>query len=130
MTADEQAVLNMLLAGHTVAQAADRLGVTYDAAQYANKRAMRRVGATSRVELLRAHGIKGQVPHNRRTPLDVQREIVRERRAGAKLEWLAEEFGLHSSTVFRICKRAEVDDANEEAERMLRELDEPLKEVV
>lgn len=130
MTANEQAVVNMLLAGHTVAQAAERLGVTYYAARHASRRAMRRVGATNRVELMRAHGVVGQVPHARRTPPDVEREVVAWRRAGHKLEAIAGEYHIDVSTVLRICRRAEVREANEEAERMLRELDEPLKEVV
>jgi DNA-binding CsgD family transcriptional regulator len=130
MTADEQAVLNMLLAGHTVAQAAERLGVSYHAAQHATKRAMRRVGATSRVELCRAHGIEGKVPHARRTPEGAQREIAARRLAGEKLLSLSHDFGLDVSTIQRICRRQAVREANEAAERMLRELDEPLKEVV
>jgi hypothetical protein len=54
-------------------------------------------------------------------PLDIQRAIVERRRAGEKLESLACEFGKDVSTIHRIYKREMVREANEEADRMLRE---------
>jgi DNA-binding CsgD family transcriptional regulator len=121
MTEREQSVVNLLLAGHTVSEAAERLGLTYYAADHASRRAMVRVGARSREELMRAHGVNGRVPHARRTPLDIQRAIAVRRAAGEKLESLAREFGKDVSTIHRIYKREMVREANEEADRMLRE---------
>jgi DNA-binding NarL/FixJ family response regulator len=39
MTEREQSVVNLLLAGHTVSEAAERLGLTYYAADHASRRA-------------------------------------------------------------------------------------------
>lgn len=111
------AVLNLLVAGHTVTDAAERLGLTHGQVRHAEKIAMRRAGVKRRAELMRAHGnTDGVAPHPNRTPLDVQRAIVSRRKAGERLESLALDYGLTPSGVSRICSRARRAEGREAAE--------------
>lgn len=101
------AVLNLLVAGHSVTDTAERLGLTHGQVRHAERAVMRRAGVKRRGELMRAHGnTEPAVPHANRTPLDVQRAIVSRRKAGERLESLALDYGLSPSGVSRICSRA------------------------
>lgn len=124
-TPHQQAVTNLLIAGHSVPDAAERLGLTKAQVRHAERMAMRRAGASNRAELIRAHGNDVPVPHSNRTHESVQRRVVECRKAGYTLQAIGLLFGLSESGVSRICKRAAereaVSEANAEAARWLGE---------
>jgi DNA-binding CsgD family transcriptional regulator len=124
------AVTNLLVAGHSVTETAERLGITHGQARYAEKLAMQRAGVRRRGELMRAHGNADPVvPHPNRTPVDVQRAIVARRAAGETNKAIALRYGLSESGVSRICTRAqlallsEVRCINEHAAKELAEME-------
>jgi DNA-binding CsgD family transcriptional regulator len=124
MTTNLAAVTNLLVAGHSVSEAAERLGITHGQVRHAEKVAMQRAGVRRRGDLMRAHGnAEPVVPHANRTSLDVQRAIVARRAAGETNKAIALRYGLSESGVSRICTRARVLEANEHAARELAEME-------
>lgn len=111
------AVTNLLVAGHSVTEAGERLGLTRGQVRYAEKVAMRRAGVKRRAELMRAHGNADPVlPAPNRTPLDVQAAIVKKRKRGETNQAIALQYGLSESGVSRICKRWRVAEERGAAE--------------
>jgi uncharacterized protein (DUF433 family) len=124
MTTNLAAVTNLLVAGHSVTETAERLGITHGQVRHAEKVAMQRAGVRRRGELMRAHGnAEPVVPQANRTPLDVQRAIVARRAAGETLEAIALSYGLSPSGVSRICTRARVLEANAYAAKELADME-------
>lgn len=101
------AVTNLLVAGHTVTEVAERMDLTRGQVRHAEKVAMKRAGVKHRVALMRAHGnAEAVVPLPNRTPMDVQAAIVEKRKRGETHEAIALQYGISRSGVSKICKRA------------------------